>query len=157
MAVLDSVARSTEPWSVEEDVKLTAPSPPPSKLSKGDVLWSKFCDRASVKKGVTWEPPPHPDPCEEYGLVFLCHAHLYVFSNRYECDILRDLCRVIYNRPNLLTASSHSISAPSALPCLVVPYCDRSRRTPLEWAQQLVHPQGHDKVQDTDASMHPPQ
>lgn len=82
----------TEPWPVEEETMLMAPALPNSKPSKRDVLWSKFCDRASVKKGVTWEPCPNLDPREEYALVFLCHARLYVFSNRYECDTLRDLC-----------------------------------------------------------------
>ena len=45
-----------------------------------------------MKRGVTWEPYLNADPCEDYAPVFVCHARLYVFSNRYEFDALRDLC-----------------------------------------------------------------
>lgn len=79
-----------EPAPAEEPDVYPPRSPP--KVSKRDKLWSQFCAHALVKKGVTWEPPSNPDPYEDYARLFVCHARLYVFSNRYECDALRDLC-----------------------------------------------------------------
>lgn len=74
-------------------------------MSKRDKLWSSFCALASVKTETAWEPALNQDPHEDHSSVILSHARLYVFSNRYECDTLRDLClqklRLTLSRYNL--------------------------------------------------------
>lgn len=80
---------ASDGWFIEPTPQPESPRPQPSKR---EHLWSKFCDQAFVQKRQAWEPVPNNDPCEDYSRVFVCHARLYVLSNRYECETLRDLC-----------------------------------------------------------------
>lgn len=76
------------PWSFGGD-----PRPEEArKVSERDKMWDKFLDLAAVKeKPKAWEPPENLSDTEDHVQVFLCHARLYVFSDRYECGGLRDL------------------------------------------------------------------
>jgi len=69
------------------------PSTASIKFISKDTLWTKFCARAVVRQPAPgWEPAGNAsDACEDYSQVLLSHARLYVFSDRYECNGLRDL------------------------------------------------------------------
>jgi hypothetical protein len=94
----------------EETVTVERPSPTPTeedswssfkkdrkKPSKGreckkDQLWSEFTEKAYVKYE-PWEPRRNQESCEDYTQVFLCHARLYTFSDRYCIGPLQELTR----------------------------------------------------------------
>jgi hypothetical protein len=58
---------------------------------KKDRLWSAFKKKAYVKHRASWEPRQNKESSEIYTPVFLCHAHLYVFSDRYGIEPLQQL------------------------------------------------------------------
>lgn len=58
---------------------------------RGTDLWQTFRNEAHVNKIKAWKPPVNNDRCEDYGPIFLCHAELYVFSDRYNVKPLQDL------------------------------------------------------------------
>jgi len=58
---------------------------------KKDRLWSAFKKKACVKHRASWEPRQNKESSEIYTPVFLCHAHLYVFSDRYGIELLQQL------------------------------------------------------------------
>jgi hypothetical protein len=60
---------------------------------KKDQLWSAFKEKASVRHREPWEPRQNKESNESYTHVFLCHAHLYVFSDRYGIEPLQQLTR----------------------------------------------------------------
>lgn len=59
--------------------------------SKKDRLWSAFKEESYVKQRKSWEPCQNKEACESYAGVFLCHAHLYVLSDRYGIEPLQQL------------------------------------------------------------------
>ncbi|KIW68821.1 hypothetical protein PV04_04741 [Phialophora macrospora] len=60
--------------------------------SKGQRLWESFQDKANVNSlPTTWEPRSNKDECEDYIPVFLCHAKLYVFADKYGIKPLQEL------------------------------------------------------------------
>lgn len=54
-------------------------------------MWTTFRDSAPLRKMDDWIPSSDNDQHEEYSHVFLCHAKLYKFSDRYDCPELREL------------------------------------------------------------------
>lgn len=54
-------------------------------------LWEQFCSQALVTERPAWQPRDNNDEREDYTDVFLCHARLYKFSDRYVCKKLMDL------------------------------------------------------------------
>lgn len=54
-------------------------------------LWNNFCSSAKVVSQAAWQPSSNSDKHESYTPVFLCHARLYKFSDRYDCKELMDL------------------------------------------------------------------
>lgn len=59
--------------------------------SKGAQLWDEFRIKAQVKEAKAWLPRVNEDDCDDYTSVFLCHADLYVFSDRYGIKALQQL------------------------------------------------------------------
>jgi len=53
--------------------------------------WDKFCSSAIVISQTAWQPPANNDKREGYTPIFLCHARLYKFSDRYVCKKLMNL------------------------------------------------------------------
>ena len=64
--------------------------PGPQKC-KRDRAWMAFTNKAEVLHRKSWEPRQNTESCEEYTEVFLCHARLYVFSDRHGIESLREL------------------------------------------------------------------
>jgi hypothetical protein len=58
---------------------------------KKDQLWSEFTEAACVRHHEPWEPRQNKESCEDYTQVFLCHARLYIFSDRYGIEPLQEL------------------------------------------------------------------
>lgn len=55
-------------------------------------LWTHFCSQAQqAKPSEPWLPPADNDPREDFTAIFMCHARLYKFSDRYECPELVEL------------------------------------------------------------------
>lgn len=68
------------------------PAPAPfDARSKGTRLWDAFKAKACVTHTEPWRPTANTDHCEDYTPVFLCHAKLYVFSDKYSIEPLRNL------------------------------------------------------------------
>ena len=63
----------------------------PQRKCKKDQLWSEFTEKAQVKHHEPWEPRQNTDSSEDYTQVFLSHARLYVFSDRYCIEPLQEL------------------------------------------------------------------
>jgi hypothetical protein len=76
------------------------------KESKKNQLWKAFCEQARTISTASWEPCIRGDSCEDFTHVLLCHAKLYIFSNRWHCANLRDLVL----QKLRLTLSRHSIT-----------------------------------------------
>ena len=57
-----------------------------------DSMWMKFQTEAVSRDRAVWEPRQNVSPSENYTQVFLCHAQLYILSDRYGIGPLRDLC-----------------------------------------------------------------
>lgn len=91
-----------DPWQ-EDVLEVPAePCPPPAEVfdfdeaeqplkSKKHLAWMAFRKKAYVRDQKTWVPPPDPESLEDYTQVFLCHARLYVFSNKYGIEPLAKL------------------------------------------------------------------
>lgn len=75
-------APSVEPSPFETDSS--------QKLSRR-AIWENFCSQACTIERQPWQPPGNNDQREDYTEVFLCHARLYKFSDRYECYDLMTL------------------------------------------------------------------
>jgi hypothetical protein len=58
-----------------------------------DQLWSEFTEKAYVRHREPWEPRQNKESSEDYTQVFLCHARIYVFSDRYCIEPLQELAR----------------------------------------------------------------
>jgi hypothetical protein len=61
------------------------------KRQTGASLWQSFMDAAHVRTVPPWKPYINWQSREDYGPVLLCHASLYVFSDRWSIRPLRDL------------------------------------------------------------------
>ncbi|KAL2408143.1 hypothetical protein ABEF95_001363 [Exophiala dermatitidis] len=53
--------------------------------------WREFKDKAHIRERPAWEPRKNLRPNEDYEPVFMCHASLYIFSDRYSIEPLREL------------------------------------------------------------------
>lgn len=87
-------ASKSNPWHMEEVPVEDAPIPEleyPQRECKKDRLWSEFMEKAHVKHHEPWEPRQNTESCEDYTQVFLCHARLYVISDRYCIEPLQEL------------------------------------------------------------------
>ena len=54
-------------------------------------MWSDFQTKAVPQSRAIWKPSQNASPTEDYTEVFLCHAQLYVLSDRYSIGPLREL------------------------------------------------------------------
>jgi hypothetical protein len=63
-----------------------------NKRNNKQRMWSKFQKKAVQQTCAVWEPRPNFSPSENYKQVFLCHAQMYVLSDRYSIGPLRELC-----------------------------------------------------------------
>jgi len=67
-------------------------SPEPDRYGcKKDRAWAAFEEKARVQHRDAWEPYQNTESVEDYTEVFLCHARLYVFSDRHGIEPLREL------------------------------------------------------------------
>jgi hypothetical protein len=62
------------------------------RTSRKEKLWSDFCSQASPREGKVWQTHESKNAEEDYTIVFLCHARLYNFCCRYDCNALMPLC-----------------------------------------------------------------
>jgi hypothetical protein len=92
---------------IEETAAVDEPQPPmelapaedpviseeeyPQRECKKDQVWSEFTEKAHVKHHEPWEPRQNTESSEDYTQVFLYHARLYVFSDRYCIEPLQEL------------------------------------------------------------------
>ncbi len=59
--------------------------------SKRSILWEDFKGKAYPISGPIFQPRKNHEPCEDYIEVFLGHARLYVFADKYDVERLRVL------------------------------------------------------------------
>lgn len=71
-----------------EDVAVPEEFTPQTKKSN---LWQAFKSKAHTTSGPDFQPQRNREPCENYTEVFLCHARLYVFADKYDIGPLRRL------------------------------------------------------------------
>lgn len=74
------ICKETDPFQVNGGSKSTRRE-----------LWENFCSQAHTVLRESWLPSVNNDQREDFTEVFLCHARLYKFSDRYECDGLMTL------------------------------------------------------------------
>ena len=60
--------------------------------SKKSLLWEKFERLSYPHPGPTFKPRKNRNAGEDYTAVFLGHARLYVFADKYDIESLRSLC-----------------------------------------------------------------
>jgi hypothetical protein len=77
-------------------------TPHPQQRSKKDTLCEDFRMAYSSWDGPVFEPYKNCDPSESFTEIFLCHARLYAFADRYQIDSLRTL--VLYKLRRTLAA-----------------------------------------------------
>jgi BTB/POZ domain len=75
------------------DVPVDVPLEYSQRGCKKDQLWSEFTEKAHMRHREPWEPRQNKESCEDYTQVFLCHARIYVFSDRYCIEPLQELAR----------------------------------------------------------------
>ena len=63
----------------------------PMSHSKKSRLWNNFKNEVYTISLSDFEPRRNQKPCEDYTKVFLCHAHVYTFAEKYNIDPLRRL------------------------------------------------------------------
>ena len=61
----------------------------PETPSKKQQLWDKFKNRYYAISVPDFQPRENRESCEDYTEVFLCHARLYVFAEKYDIGPLR--------------------------------------------------------------------
>lgn len=54
-------------------------------------LWDSFCSSAHIVERQPWRPRDENNEREDYTNIFLCHARLYKFADRYGCEQLMAL------------------------------------------------------------------
>ncbi|KAJ9637997.1 hypothetical protein H2204_004587 [Knufia peltigerae] len=85
------------PWFRDEEAPAAASQPEvarhdiPKTPKLSSELWDEFSEAAHVNEIPSWKPRVNVGPWEDYSVVFLCHAKVYVFSDRYTISALRDL------------------------------------------------------------------
>ena len=79
--------RHVEEWRVEEAVNPDAFA----LQSKKFKLWNDFKSKAYAISEPAFQPRKNRESCEDYTEVFLSHARLYVFADKYDIAPLRDL------------------------------------------------------------------
>ena len=79
-------AKGRSRWSDKEEDLV-----PQSPQSKGSKLWDDFKNKTYATSMPTFQPRKNHESCEDYTEVFLCHARLYVFADKYDVGPLRDL------------------------------------------------------------------
>ena len=77
-------------------------TPHPQHRSKKDNFCDDFRMAYSSWDGPVFEPYKNCDPSENFTEIFLCHARLYAFADRYQIDSLRTL--VLYKLRRTLAA-----------------------------------------------------
>jgi hypothetical protein len=65
--------------------------PPPKPPSQKQVLWDKFQSRYYPVSTPDFKPRKNVVDCDEYTEVFLSHARVYVFGDKYDIEKLRGL------------------------------------------------------------------
>ncbi|KAI9783313.1 MAG: hypothetical protein M1816_001411 [Peltula sp. TS41687] len=60
--------------------------------SKKSELWATFENKTYPISVSAFQPRENGESCEDYTEVFLCHARLYVFADKYLIRPLQDLC-----------------------------------------------------------------
>ncbi|ETI24788.1 hypothetical protein G647_04158 [Cladophialophora carrionii CBS 160.54] len=95
-------ARSEEPY-----FGFRPPRAKKDKKKRNTDLWDFGASRAIVRSSSPWRPTSNTDDSEDYTLVFLCHAKLYVFADKYSIGPLLDLV-LLKLRLNLSTFNLHS-------------------------------------------------
>ena len=80
-------------WADElEDIASRAEEPAAvAPRSKRSESWDNFKSQAYATSKLAFQPRKNRESCEDYAEVFLCHARLYVFADRYDIGPLRDL------------------------------------------------------------------
>ena len=59
--------------------------------SKKSKSWNNFKSKVYATSKPAFQPRKNRESCEDYTQVFLCHARLYVFADKYDIDPLRAL------------------------------------------------------------------
>ncbi|KAJ9653420.1 hypothetical protein H2201_009145, partial [Coniosporium apollinis] len=59
--------------------------------SKRLELWDDFRGKSYAISAPSFQPRRNSETCEDYTEVFLCHARLYVFADKYDIDTLKRL------------------------------------------------------------------
>lgn len=75
----------------KKNISFFDPKPPPGQSAK-DALKESFIERkTTVRRESIAIPPPRPnqDPVEDYTNIFLSHARLYVFADKYDIRSLK--------------------------------------------------------------------
>ena len=93
-AILSSPQASSPIEQAEEDKQHMQWVPGPSSRaidSNREQLWNDFCSEARIVQPQPWRPRAHNDEREDYTSILLCHARLYKFSDRYDCEKLMRL------------------------------------------------------------------
>ncbi|KAI9891153.1 MAG: hypothetical protein M1814_002996 [Vezdaea aestivalis] len=75
---------SKKKGKIHHDINTT----PPSKKTQ---LWESFRKTSYGTSAYSFQARKNIKPCENYTEVFLCHARLYVFADRYDVEPLRQL------------------------------------------------------------------
>ncbi|KAL6252370.1 hypothetical protein RBB50_000088 [Rhinocladiella similis] len=110
---------NSRPWFQDEESTAAAPESEDArhdarkKAKPASELWNEFQEAARVKRIAPWKPRVNVSPWEDYSGVFLCHAKVYVFSDRYTIVALRDLAlqklRLTLSRYTLFEARTDDI------------------------------------------------
>ena len=79
--------RAAQEWEKEEVVEFAAEN----SLSKKTLLWYDFKSKKYATPKPAFRPRKNRESCEDYTEVFLCHARLYVFADKYDIGPLKDL------------------------------------------------------------------
>jgi hypothetical protein len=80
-------ARAAFSWGSDGEPEI--PKVDPTR-SKRELLWDEFIDSIDSCNR-DFRPRPNLEPCEDYREVFLCHAQLYVFADKYDIQPLAKL------------------------------------------------------------------
>ncbi|KAK2759337.1 hypothetical protein FQN54_002815 [Arachnomyces sp. PD_36] len=72
-------------------VRIKEIGPAPEGRSGKSRLWDTFVTGRYGLSGSDFNPRANTESCEEYTQVFLCHAQLYVFADKYDISSLREL------------------------------------------------------------------
>ncbi|KAG9660756.1 hypothetical protein KCU64_g2997, partial [Aureobasidium melanogenum] len=80
-------ARAAFSWGLDEEPEIPKVGPT---RSKRELLWDEFIDSIDTCDR-NFRPRRNLEPYEDYREVFLCHAQLYVFADKYDIQPLAKL------------------------------------------------------------------